>query len=150
MYEAGKSLRQIAAETFIDHSAIGKMAKKEGWERIDGIPQLIQDAVSVEARKSTLLPQQLDIVDKAVEKQLEGMQFYNTHARIVAKKAVDSLNENMVPMTARQVMQTLKDGMVVEGLVPYYPNAQTINNTNAQQNNSPSEMLKEIAERLPV
>jgi hypothetical protein len=31
LYEAGKSLRQIAAETFIDHSAIGKRAKREGW-----------------------------------------------------------------------------------------------------------------------
>jgi hypothetical protein len=30
-------------------------------------------------------------------------------------------------------MATLKEGLIVEGIVPFYPNAPTITNTNAQQ-----------------
>ena len=127
LFEVGKSLRDIAKESFIDHSRIGKIAKKEGWERLPGIPQLVTDAVSVEMRKATLCPQVLDIVDKAVDKQLEGMAFYSSHARIVTKIALKSLQQDMTPSNAKTTMATLKEGLIVEGLVPFYPSAPQVN-----------------------
>jgi len=60
------------------------------------------------------------------------MQFYTTHARIVSKIALKSLQSDMTNQNAKTAMATLKEGMVVEGLVPFYQNS-TINNTNAQQ-----------------
>jgi len=133
MFEAGKSLRQIAAECFIDNSNISKRAKKDGWQRTAELPQLIADAVSVEKRITALdLPQQTAVTAE-IAKQLEGMQFYNTHARIVSKIALKSLQADMTPQNAKTTMSTLKEGLIVEGIVPFYPNAPTINNTNAQQ-----------------
>ena len=148
LYEAGESFRQIASKTFIDHSQIAKVSKKEGWERIDEIPRLVADSVSVAVRKSTLSTPQLDYVDKAVEKQLEGMMFYRTQARKVVQKTMALLDEEPSIVGANTTMKTLKEGLVVEGLVPFYPNAPTINNTNAQQNNS-DDLLKKISECLP-
>jgi len=143
MYEAGKSLRQIAAECFIDNSNISKRAKKEGWQRTAELPQLIADAVSVERRITALdLPQQ-SAVTAEIAKQLEGMQFYNTHARIVSKIALKSLQADMTPQNAKTTMSTLKEGMIVEGVVPFYPNGTAIQ-VNSTGNTSVTEITRKI------
>ena len=44
-----------------------------------------------------------------------------------------ALSKDNTPANSKVVME-MKTGMQVEGIVPFYPNAATINNTNAQQN----------------
>ena len=136
MYEAGKSLRDIAKVTFIDNSNISKKAKAEGWYRDSELPHLISDAVSVNARLTALDLPQLEFITEEIDKQVEGMLFYSSHARKVAKVAIDKLKDEPSIFGAKTAMATLKEGMIVEGLVPFYPNSTTINNSNAQQNNA--------------
>jgi len=134
LFEAGKSYREIEKETFIDASNIAKKAKKEDWQK-DFLPALIKDTVRVTRDFTTLSTTQRDVVTTEVNKQLEGLQFYETEARKVAKVAVKILKSEPSIIGAKTAMATLKEGMIVEGLVPFYPNSTTINNTNAQQTN---------------
>lgn len=130
--KAGKSYRAISKELNIPPTTLADRAKRDDWDS-NKTEQLIIDAVRVESEIRSLETEQARVVREEVEKQLEGIQFYNTHARIVAKIALKSLHSDMTPANAKTTMSTLKEGLVVEGLVPFYPNAQTINNTNAQQ-----------------
>ena len=55
LFESGKSLSEINAETGIDRATVLKRAKKDGWEK--GIyQQLIVDSARVKAEISTLTP----------------------------------------------------------------------------------------------
>ena len=89
-----------------------------------------------------------DIVNREVDKQLEGMEFYSNSARELAKIGLAAVRKEPTPLGMKTVMDGMKTGMIVEGLVPFYPNAALVNNTNAQQINQ-SQLLKEIAECLP-
>jgi len=132
LFESGMSLRKIASVAFIDSSNIAKKAKVEGWKRTTEIPQLIADGVSVQERFTTLeLPQQKVVLD-AINKQLSGMAFYQSHARKAVKLGFESFKTDPTPIGMKTVLDGMKSGMQVEGLVPFYPSA-TINNVNAQQ-----------------
>ena len=131
LYGNGKSLREIEKEVGIPYKTVEYRAKKEGWSSTE-VSQAIKDKVRVEAAILHMDFAQQDIVAQEVKKQLEGMQFYNTHARMVSSIAIKSLQADMTNQNAKTAMATLKEGMVVEGLVPFYQNS-TINNTNAQQ-----------------
>jgi len=130
--KAGKSYRAISKELNIPSTTLSDRAKRDDWDS-NKTEQLIIDAVRVEAEIRSLETEQARVVRLEVEKQLEGMQFYNTHARIVSKIALKSLQADMTPQNAKTTMATLKEGLVVEGLVPFYPAAANVSaNANAQ------------------
>jgi len=132
LYSNGKSLREIEKAVGIPYKTVEYRAKKEGWSSTE-VAQAIQDKVRVEAAILHMDVAQQDLVQQEVQKQLEGMQFYNTHARIVSKIALKSLQADMTPQNAKTTMATLKEGLVVEGLVPFYPAAANVSaNANAQ------------------
>lgn len=134
--KAGKSYGSIAKELNIPMTTLHDRSKKNEWDsnKTEG---LIADAVRVESQIRMLEPEQSEVVRKEVEKILEARDFYATNARKVAKAALSGLAKDVSPMNAKTTMEVLHKGLVVEGVVPYYPNATTINNTNAQQNNAP-------------
>lgn len=138
LFLAGKSTREIEHELEIRHTTIAGWAKKEGWEKGQN-EQIIKNAVRSECEIMQLPTSQRAVVRKEITNQLEGMSFYQKSARKVAKKSLEALDADPTPKNAKDTMDALKTGMVVEGLVPYYPNATTINNTNAQQNNGLDE-----------
>jgi len=132
LFREGHSPRECEKLTGINFMKIVREAKKRGVEKGDLI-QLESSIASNTAEFVTLNVTEQDSVTKSVAKQLEGTEFYSTHARIVAKIALKSLQADMTPQNAKTTMATLKEGLIVEGIVPFYPNAPTINNTNAQQ-----------------
>lgn len=136
LFEADVSFRDIAKDkrVNIDASNIAKKAKKEGWER-GVLPQIITDTVRVSSEFATLTLPQQEVVATAVEKQLEGMAFYSTNARKIVKIGMVAFSKDPTPLGMKNTLEAMKTGMIVEGLVPFHPNAQVINNTNAQQNN---------------
>ena len=133
LFRAGHSPRECEKLTGIQFMKIVREAKKRGVEEGDLI-QLKSSMAENVTKFDTLNDTEQETVTKEVAKQLEGMQFYTTHARIVSKIALKSLQSDMTNQNAKTAMATLKEGMVVEGLVPFYQNS-TINNTNAQQTN---------------
>jgi len=133
LFRAGHSPRECEKLTGIQFMKIVREAKKRGVEKGDLI-QLKSSMAENVTKFDTLNDTEQETVTKEVAKQLEGMQFYTTHARIVSKIALKSLQSDMTNQNAKTAMATLKEGMVVEGLVPFYQNS-TINNTNAQQTN---------------
>jgi predicted DNA-binding protein YlxM (UPF0122 family) len=132
LFENGDSLRKIAAATEINHQTISDRAKKEGWKP-DKIDIIIREQTRVEAKFLTLEKNEQDFVREQVNKQLEGLLFYSTNARKAVKMGLVALSKNPTESGMKTVLDGMKSGMQVEGLVPFYPNA-TINNVNAQQN----------------
>jgi len=132
LYTNGKSYREIGDLLDIPFSTVRDRAKSLGWTKGE-LTQVIADKVKVESAIRTLEPAQQEIVRTEVNKQLEGMLFYATTARKIAKLGMDALSNDPTPLGMKTVMDGMKSGMQLEGLVPFYPNAATINNTNAQQ-----------------
>jgi len=158
-YERGLSLAEIVARPEVNiksRSQISRKAASEGWKKGTEKEQLVtqeaqtkQSLKNIQEKKETFNATELYVHNELVSKQLEGMEFYATNARKVAKVSLSSLAKDQTAAKAKIAMETLKTGMVVEGLVPYYPNAATINNTNAQQNNGEPEQITKI-ERVIV
>lgn len=132
LFELGKSYRDISKVLKIPVTTLSDRAKLETWKKGE-LVQLIADGVRVEATIRTLETEQQDTVREAVSKQLEGLEFYATNARKVAKMGMVALSKDNTPANSKVVMEMMKTSMIVEGIVPFYPNA-IINNTNAQQN----------------
>jgi hypothetical protein len=144
IFEAGKSYRDISKELKIPVSTLSDRARIEGWSK--GIlGQLIVDSVRVEADIRTLETEQQATVRAAISKQLEGMEFYATNARKIIKMGMHAYAQSPSESGMKTIIEGMKTGMQVEGLVPYYPNQPVINNTNAQQNNQePQKIIFEV------
>ena len=142
LYEVGKSLRAVDKATGINYKSVEERAKKECWEQ-GVLSQHLIDKIRVDVIHSQLLPSQQEVVSKEVSKQLAGMEFYATNARKAVKMGLAALSYDQTPMNTKTVLEAMKTGMIVEGLVPFYPNAAVIN--NAQLNNNDTgvtELLK--------
>jgi hypothetical protein len=144
LFETGKSLNDISTETGIDRSTVSKRAKNEGWEK-GKFQQLIADGARVAEVISTLDSTAQEVVTKAIDEQTKVREFYAKAGQKVAMMAVKSMGETPKPIDCKIVADTLVSTMRVSGVVPYYPAAATITNTNAQQNNN--EPQKIIIER---
>jgi hypothetical protein len=148
LFESGKSLSEINAQTGIDRSTISKRAKTEGWEK-GKFQQLIQDAARVSGEISTLDSTAQQVVVKEIDELTKAREFYSKAGQKVAVMAVKSLGTAPTPVQCKVVADTLVSTMKVSGVVPYYPAAATINNNNAVQVNHDSvrdEILKRVLE----
>lgn len=132
LFAAGKSPRECEKLTGIPATTINRKAKERGIIK-GSVVQLISDAVRVGAEFGAQNGAVRDLIQTEVSRQLEGMEFYATNARKVAKMGMVALSKDNTPANSKVVMEMMKTGMIVEGIVPFYPNA-IINNTNAQQN----------------
>jgi hypothetical protein len=145
LFETGKSLSEIHTETSIDRATISKRAKLEGWEKCK-FQQLIQDGARVAEAISTLDSTAQQVVAKEIDELAKAREFYSKASQKVAMMAVKSMGNDPKPIDCKIVADTLVSTMRVSGVVPYYPTSSTtINNTNAQQNNS--EQVRVIIER---
>jgi hypothetical protein len=142
LFESGKSLSEINAQTGIDRSTISKRAKTEGWEK-GKFQQLIQDAARVSGEISTLDSTAQQVVVKEIDELTKAREFYSKAGQKVAMMAVKSMGSDPKPIDCKIVADTLVSTMRVSGVVPYYPAGSTINNINAQQNNEPEKIIIE-------
>jgi hypothetical protein len=142
LFESGKSLSEINAQTGIDRSTISKRAKTEGWEK-GKFQQLIQDAARVSGEISTLDSTAQQVVVKEIDELTKAREFYSKAGQKVAMMAVKSMGSDPKPIDCKIVADTLISTMRVSGVVPYYPAGSTINNINAQQNNEPEKIIIE-------
>lgn len=131
LYAIGKSIRECEKLTGIPKSTIDREAKNRGIIK-GSVGHLITDKIKVEAEIGTLPGTLRDTINEEVDKQLAGMEFYATNARKAVKIGLAALSKEPTPMNTKTVLDAMKNGMIVEGLVPFYPNAPVIN--NAQQN----------------
>ena len=146
LFEAGKSLTEISNATDIDRSTISKKSKSEGWEK-GKFQQLIQDGARIAGEFSTLNSTAHQIVTNEINEIAKAREFYLTAGQKVANLAIRSLGDEPNPAECKTVSEALINTMKVSGVVPYYNAPTTINNTNAQQNNS-SKTRDEIIERV--
>jgi hypothetical protein len=148
LFASGKSPRECEKLTGIPKTTIDREAKKRGIAK-GSLGQLIIDKVRVEAEIGTLSVPELAVVTSEVNKQLEGMEFYQTHARKAVKMGLVALSKDPTPVGMKTVLDGMKSGMQVEGLVPFYPNATSINNTNAKNNNDDKDFIINIIDAKP-
>jgi hypothetical protein len=134
LFAAGKSPRECEKLTRFSASTISRKAKERGIIK-GSVTQLITDSVRIGAEIGAQDDAVKELIQSEVAKQLAGMEFYATNARKALKLGMLSLINDPTTSGSKTMMETMKTGMIVEGLVPFYPNATVINNTNAQQNN---------------
>jgi hypothetical protein len=147
LFETGRSLSEINAETEIDRALISRKAKAEGWKK--GIyQQLIQDGVRVAGEISTLESTVQQVVVKDIDELTKAREFFSKAGLKVASMAVKSLGEKPKPSDCKTVADALVSTMKVAGVVPYYPVGTTINNTNAQQNNNDDDFRDELIRQI--
>ena len=135
LFRAGHSPRECDKLTGINYKKIEREAKKRCVTKGD-LSQLTSSITRDTRAFVKLSVSEQDIIKNNVAKQLEGMQFYQTHARKVVESGVESYLVEPNPNAMKAILDGMKSGMQVEGLVPFYQSAQQINNTNAQQNNN--------------
>ena len=138
LFEAGKSLSEINAETGIDRATVSKRAKKDGWEK--GIyQQLILDGSRVKAEISTLSSTVLNVVEKEIEERTKHIQFF-TNA------AIKNVQESMSLQCVDQSEFKARADTILKGKETVFgkESAMVINNTNAQQNNIPITSIEWI------
>ena len=131
LFESGKSLSEINAETGIDRATVSKRAKKDGWEK--GIyQQLIVDSARVKAEISTLPPTALSVVEKEIEERTKHIQFFTNAAVRNVSEAMENKCCDQSDFKAR-ADTILKGKETVLGK----ETGLVINNTNAQQTIAP-------------
>jgi hypothetical protein len=141
--EAGKSFREIEKLLNIPFVTISDRSKKEGWEA-GKTEQLIIDAVRVESEIRTLETVQKEVVTKEVTKRLAAMDFYSSKARDTVELGFKSFKVDPTPLGMKTILDGLKSGMQVEGLVPFYPSSSVFNNVNAQNNEEKIVKIEQV------
>ena len=134
LYGNGKSLREIEKVVEIPYKTIEYRAKKEGWSNTEVAQQIIEQT-RVEAKFLHMEPAQQDIVRTEVSRRLAAMEFYASKARETVEIGFKSFEMDPSPLGMKTILDGLKSGMQVEGIVPFYPNPSTTNiNANASSN----------------
>lgn len=142
---SGKSPRECEKLTGISATTIRRKATERGVVKGE-VAQLITDTVRVSAEIGAQNGAVQELIQSEVSKQLEGMEFYASNARKIVKIGMVAFSKDPTPLGMKNTLEAMKTGMVVEGLVPFHPNAAVINNTNAQQNNISSAVTLTDAE----
>lgn len=99
MFEAGKPLTDIEADTGINKGSISRKAKADGWEK-GKTQQLIIDAARVEEEKATLTQPELHFHNQEVERLSRDTKIVHSLVRNnmvgVAAKLKDHKNMSML------------------------------------------------------
>jgi len=148
LYRQGHSPRECDRLTGVNYKKIEREAKRLGIVKGD-LSHLTERIVKDTSDFVSLDVANQDAVRHEVAKKLEGLQFYQENGRKAVKIGLMAFSKDPTPQGMKATLEAMKIGMIVEGLVPFYPTAATINNTNAQQINvEPSVMDKEKAMEL--
>lgn len=118
LFEAGKSLSYIVAETEIAKSTISERAKKEGWEK--GInEQLILDEVEVELEKTNLNELQLKIHEKEVTRLTSNNMMIKTLSRANMEKLNEKFlnNEEMTVLDHKIAAEAICKAAIALGVI---------------------------------
>jgi hypothetical protein len=128
LFASGKSPRECEKLTGYPATTISRKAKEQGIIK-GSVAQLINDSVRVAIEVGAQNGAVKELIKSEVSKQLEGMAFYSNQARKAVKIGMDALKQEPTVAGMKTVLDGMKTGMIVEGLVPFYPNASVINNT---------------------
>ncbi|MDD5267162.1 MAG: hypothetical protein PHO08_08550 [Methylococcales bacterium] len=142
LFASGKSPRECEKLTGIPATTISRKAKEQGIIK-GSVAQLITDSVRVAVEVGAQNGAVKELIKTEVNKQLQGMEFYSTQARDAVKIGMEALKQEPTVAGMKTALEGMKTGMIVEGLVPFYPNAPVINNTAAAQSVSNAGISKE-------
>lgn len=126
LFASGKSPRECEKLTRIPATTIIRKAKEQGIVK-GSVAHLVQDIARVSAEFGAQNGAVKEVIKSEVAKQLEGMQFYSTLTRKVVESGTDSFLAEPSPIAMKPVLDAMKAGMQIEGLVPFYPNAPQVN-----------------------
>ena len=128
LFASGKSPRECEKLTGIPKTTVDRAVKKRGIKK-GKLGQLIADKVRVDAEMGALSDPEKAVVTREVAKHMEGMEFYSTTARKVVDIGVKAYKADPSAMGMKTVLDGMKSGMQVEGVVPFYPTPSTTNNS---------------------
>lgn len=139
-YEAGMSLSQIKDKTNIARNTISQRAKREQWEHSKN-SDYIEAKIKVETQKGTILEQSgtvaLNIADDIALDKAKSITLFQNSALKNQKKANEllELTDDMKDIESHaRITKTNKETVLGKEIDTI------INNTNAQQNNQPTQI----------
>lgn len=153
-YGGLKTQRDLAHKHRVSVAKINKMVKG----REPRMNKIVNDLVNAKQTLAKQNDQTVNAVNKAVEDQTKNLDFYNNGQNFLAKVSLAKVKGTLDPKTGQPTENTTPQllaavsGVVStsrQGVIGSNPST-IINNTNAQQNNDTSSLLRELAERLPV
>jgi predicted transcriptional regulator len=139
LFEAGKSLREIEADTGISPATLSRISKKEGWKK-DELKQLVSSMAQDRVTFETLEATQKEVVSQLVDDDVKRLFNFRKRRDKIAELAYDRL-EKEIPFCEVQHVKPLieaadKVSVMVGDNPRFNPNATTnLTNINAQQNN---------------
>jgi hypothetical protein len=116
---SGKSPRECEKLTGIPATTISRKAKERGIVK-GSVAQLISDTVRVSQEIGAQDGAVQEFIKEEVTRRLDGMEFYASNARKAVKMGLSALSQAPSPMGMKIVLDGMKTGMIVEGLVPFY------------------------------
>jgi hypothetical protein len=134
LYGIGKTPRQIEIELGIPRSTFQRKANEEGWEK-GGLNSSISDVVRVVENLSQKSEPESILVQKEAKRILNASGRIQEVSMIAINRLADLMECADDMKDVKAGVDALKAAMITSGVVQFYPNAATINNTNAQQNN---------------
>ena len=139
-YEAGMSLSQIKDKTNIARNTISQRAKREQWEHSKN-SDYIEAKIKVETQKGTILEQSgtvaLNIADDIALDKAKSITLFQNSALKNQKKANEllELTDDMKDIESHaRITKTNKETVLGKEIDTI------INNTNATQNNLPTQI----------
>lgn len=134
---SGKSTRECEKLTGIPATTISRKAKERGIVK-GSVAQLISDTVRVSQEIGAQDGAVQEFIKEEVTRRLDGMEFYASNARKAVKMGLSALSQAPSPLGMKIVLDGMKTGMIVEGLVPFYSN-QVV---QQEQNNQIQEPIR--------
>ena len=151
LFEAGKSLREIETATNVNYVTLSRLAKKEGWKKGE-LKQLVSSMARNKAHFETLEAVQKETVSELADSDAKRILNFKSRRDKIAELAYDRIESELLTCEVQHVKPLIeaadKAGVMVEIAPRFNPNATTINNTNAQQNNTVDAEQDAIIKRV--
>jgi len=140
LFEAGLSLSQISQKTGIDKSSISKKAKIQLWKSGEHSDYIEAKAKIVE-KKSTLSVEKINILDEIADEAIANKRLVYGVAQKALQKASTLLDQSEDMNELKTAVELADRASLTLGVNPRHAPKVEIQNTNAQQNNQPTQII---------
>lgn len=141
LYESNQfSLSQISERTGIDKSSISKKAKIQQWSSVENL-DYIEAKQTIAVKKSTLAVEKINILDEIAEETIRHKKLINDNATKLAAK-LSKMTDEIDTAQDLKLLADANDRLAITlKVADRHAQPTKIDNTNAQQNNLPTQII---------
>lgn len=139
LFESGKlSLSEISKQTGIDKSSISKKSKIQQWSSVEN-SDYIDAKVLIATKKSTLSMEKINTLDEIADNEIRNRNLVYGVTQKALRKANAMIDEIDNANDLKAIVDLSDRASITLGVNARHANT-TINNTNANQVNAPTQI----------